>query len=407
MHMKYGWFALAALTLPAGLAAFWLAGNGAGGANTTQWATATVARGDIEDATTALGTLQPSNYVDVGTQVSGQLRRILVEVGDHVEQGQLLAEIDPTIYQAKVDAGRAQLASLRAQLSEKQAQHALAREQFARQERMLKANATSQDSYQSAEAALKMTAAQVAQLTAQIGQVESQLKVDEANLGYTKIYAPIAGTVVSQSARQGQTLNANQQAPVVVRIADLKTMTVWTQVSEADVSKLRIGQDVYFTTLGQPDRRHYSRLRQILPTPEVVNNVVLYDALFDVANSDGTLGIQMSAQVFFVHAAARNALLVPVSALSPAGQKKGRANAEGSAPTGGGEGKGGRGATIQVMKDGKVEPRAAQVGVRTRVQAQILSGAEEGETVVVGMNRPEAEKAAARRAGDRPMGPPL
>ena len=105
--------------------------------------------------------------------------------------------------------------------------------------------------------------------------------------GYTKIYAPIAGTVVSQAAKQGQTLNANQQAPIVMRIADLATMTVQAQVSEADVPKLRVGMDVYFTTLGGDNRRYYGKLRQIPPTPTVVNNVVLYDALFDVPNPDG------------------------------------------------------------------------------------------------------------------------
>ena len=144
---------------------------------------------------------------------------------------------------------------------------------------------------------------------------ESTLRGDEANLGYTKIYAPIAGTVVSQAAKQGQTLNANQQAPIVMRIADLSTMTVQAQVSEADVPKLRVGMDVYFTTLGGDNRRFYGKLRQIPPTPTVVNNVVLYDALFDVANPNQALMTQMTAQVFFVAASAKDAVLVPLAAL--------------------------------------------------------------------------------------------
>ncbi|MBX9634903.1 MAG: efflux RND transporter periplasmic adaptor subunit, partial [Magnetospirillum sp.] len=307
--------AIAAVIVPvcAGLWWWWAASNGA---DQSKWVIAKAARADIEDTTTALGTLQPLNYVDVGTQVSGQLRRIFVQIGDQVTEGQPLAEIDPTIYGTKVAAGQAQIQSLRAQLGEKQAQQSLAEEQFARQQRMLAANATSQDAFQSAQTALKSALAQVAQLRGQIAQIESTLKGDQANLGYTKIYAPMAGTVVSQTARQGQTLNSSQQAPIIVRIADLKTMTVWTQVSEADVTKLKLGQTVYFTTLGQPDRRRYATLRQILPTPEVLNNVVLYDALFDVPNPEGDLGIQMSAQVFFVHAAAKDSVVVPVSALS-------------------------------------------------------------------------------------------
>jgi macrolide-specific efflux system membrane fusion protein len=206
--------------------------------------------------------------------------------------------------------------------------------------------------------------------------VQSTLRGDQANLGYTKIYAPMAGTVVSQSARQGQTLVASQQAPTIVRIADLSTMTVWTQVSEADVGKLKLGQNVYFTTLGKPEQKRASTLRQILPTPEVLNNVVLYDALFDVPNPDGDLGIQMSAQVFFVHAAAKDAVLVPAAALA---QGKGKA----------------KGATVLVMKDGVPEPRPVSVGVRNRVQAQIVSGLEEGEEVVIGQRMAEAKKAAS------------
>src|SRR5204863_4562385 len=128
----------------------------------------------------------------------------------------------------------------------------------------------------SAAATLRSAKAQIDVLKAQGDQTRSSLRGDEANLNYTKIYAPMSGTVVSQAAKQGQTLNANQQAPIVMRIADLSTMTVQAQVSEADVPKLRVGMDVYFTTLGGDNRRFYGKLRQIPPTPTVVNNVVLY-----------------------------------------------------------------------------------------------------------------------------------
>ena len=170
-------------------------------------------------------------------------------------------------------------------------------------------------------------------IKAQMQQTESTLRGDEANLGYTKIYAPIAGTVVSQAAKQGQTLNANQQAPIVMRIADLSTMTVQAQVSEADVPKLHVGMDVYFTTLGGDNRRFYGKLRQIPPTPTVVNNVVLYDALFDVANPNQALMTQMTAQVFFVASSAKDAVLVPLAALRPvAAEGRARATARSLAP---------------------------------------------------------------------------
>ncbi|MCC7017581.1 MAG: efflux RND transporter periplasmic adaptor subunit [Rhodospirillales bacterium] len=390
----------AVLGLSALVLAVWLGVRQGAGGDGQQWVTARASRGDLEDTTTALGTFQPRDFVDVGTQVSGQLRRIFVEIGDTVTQGQLLAEIDPTIYAARVDADRAQLQSLRAQLTEKQAQFALAKEQYDRQTRMRRAQATSEEAFQTAETAWKTTQAQIAQLRAQIQQVESNLRADEANLGYTRIYAPMAGTVVSQPARQGQTLNATQLAPVIVRVADLSTMTVWTQVSEAVVNKLRIGQDVYFTTLGQPDRRWYSNLRQILPTPEIINNVVLYDALFDVPNPDGTLGIQMSAQVFFIHDSVKDAILIPAAALAVAEARE-RAAAKGprkAKDRGAGAESGDKNvATILVMKNGKPEPRTVTTGVKNRVQVQIVSGLEAGEEVVIGSRRLDGARAGAAK----------
>jgi len=365
-----------------------------------RYVTAAVERGTIEDSTTALGTLQPFEFVDVGTQVSGQLRKIHVEIGAAVKEGDLLAEIDPTVYQAKVDAGRAQLLNLKAQLADKQAQLVNARQQFERERNLMKAKATSEGAYQNAEAALASATAQVDALRAQIQNIESVLRGDETNLGFTKIYAPMAGTVVAQIAKQGQTLNANQQAPIVLRVADLSTMTVWTQVSEADIGRLRIDMDVYFTTLGQSERRWRGKLRKILPTPEIVNNVVLYNALFDVPNPTGELLPQMSAQVFFVSARARNALLVPMSALKPvasAGGKKKRQSAgeQGNpgetvpAPAAANDGPKPTPYLVQVLTPaGGIEERNVTVGITNRVSAQILSGLAEGERVVVGAPRP-------------------
>ncbi len=272
---------------------------------------AAVTRGNLEDAVTATGTLQPRDYVDVGTQVSGQLTKLRVEIGSEGKKGDLLAEIDPAVYQSRVDSDRAQLRNQHAQLADRQAQRTLAEQQLTRQQNLARENATTTEALQTAEAALRSATAQIEALRAQIQQTESTLRGDEANLGYTRIFAPMSGTVVSQNAKEGQTLNANQQAPIVLRIADLSTMTVQTQVSEADVSKLRVGMEVYFTTLGAQERRWYGRLRQINPTPTAVNNVVLYDALFDVPNANRQLMTQMTAQVFFVVASAKDAVLVP------------------------------------------------------------------------------------------------
>ncbi|MBP6499828.1 MAG: efflux RND transporter periplasmic adaptor subunit, partial [Thauera sp.] len=260
----------------------------------TAYQFSTVQRGDIEDVVTATGTLQPRDYVDVGAQVSGQLRKIHVEVGDTVNAGDLLAEIDPTVYRARVDASRAQLKNLRAQLKDREAQLALAQIQLRRQRALMAEDATTKESLQTAEASAKSAEAQLEAVRAQIEQIESTLRGDEANLQYARILSPMAGTVVSITARQGQTLNTNQQAPVVMRIADLSTMTVQTQVSEADVSRLKLGMDAYFTTLGGSGKRWQGKLEKIEPTPTVTNNVVLYNALFDVLNPDGLLMTQMT-----------------------------------------------------------------------------------------------------------------
>ncbi|WP_300295564.1 efflux RND transporter periplasmic adaptor subunit [Ferrovibrio sp.] len=348
--------------------------------------TQTVALGSVEDTVSAVGTLQPLTYVDVGTQVSGQLRSIYVDYGQRVEQGALLAQIDPTVYEARVAADQANLLALKAQRSDKQVQLGLAERQFERQRRLLAERATSQDSYDSAEANRRSLLAQIAVLDAQIQQGESTLKSDQANLGYTKIYAPMTGTVVDISAKQGQTLNANQSAPIILRIADLDTMTVKTQVSEADVPKLTIGMPAWFTTLGQPDKKRTGTLRQILPTPETVNNVVLYSALFDVPNPEHDLLTQMSAQVFFVVAKAENLPVVPVAALRPLPNDKTRF-------------------ALRVMENGQPARRMVDVAASNRVTAAIAAGLKAGEQIVLDAP-PAGQRNAATTRQSGPSGPP-
>ncbi len=402
------------IALLAGAAGIWT-WRSYGQAAPDQVVTTLVNRGDIEDSITALGNLQPRDYVDVGTQVSGQLKTLYFDIGDKVQKGDLLAEIDPTVYLSRVEADRAQLLNLKAQLTDKKAQLALAQQQLTRQTSLMKSNATSQDALQSAEATARSAGAQVTSIEAQIQQTESTLRGDEANLGYTKIYAPMGGTIVSQTAKQGQTLNANQQAPIILRIAELATMTVWTQVSEADVSKLRIGMDAYFTTLGQPDKRWFGKLRQILPTPEVLNNVILYDALFDVPNTTQELMTQMSAQVFFVSASAKDAVTVPVAALRPLGNGR-RASGEARPPRPASDGAPAaaeartpsRFAVRVVKEDGSVEERHVTVGVTNRVSAQVVDGLQPGEKVIVGVRSGAAPATQRPAGGTGPrMGPRL
>ncbi len=354
--------------------------------NAIVYTTEPVVRGDIENLVTATGTLQPRDYVDVGAQVSGQLKKLHVDVGSEVKAGDLLAEIDATVYAAKVDATRAQLRNQQAQLLDREAQLKLADIYYQRQKKLLAEEATTTESLETAEATLKSAQAQLKAVQAQIQQIESTLRVEAANLEYARIYSPIDGTVVSITSRQGQTLNTNQIAPTIMRVADLSVMTVQTQVSEADIGKLRTAMPVYFTTLGSQGRRWYSQLHRIQPTPEVLNNVILYSALFDVPNENRFLMTQMSTQVFFVESEANNVLLVPMSALVMAKPEHTKPSVDQSSnkPTESGA----RTATVKVMtKKNNIEERMVKVGVTNRVQAQIIEGLHEGELVVSGSSR--------------------
>lgn len=388
---RFLWLALFGAALFAGGLA-WFHRNG--DEKVQEYLTATVERGDIEDSVSALGALQPLQYVDVGTQVTGQLKTLRVEVGDAVANGDLVAEIDPTLFLARVEESRATLGQLKAQLAERIADERFTAEVFKRNQRLFENKAASEEALQESQAAAERAAAQVKALKAQIQQAESKLVGDEANLRYTKIFAPMTGTIVSLTARQGQTLVASQQAPTILRIADLSTMTVWAQVSEADIPKVNVGMPAYFNTLGQPSRRWHGKVRQIMPTPETVNNVILYNVLFDVENPDGALKTQMTAQVFFVSGKAENALLVPVAALQPV---KGAAKGGQGRVTGGANGaEKQRVFLARVIRDGKPEERQVKVGMSTRLFAEVLAGLSEGDTVVVGTSENGGQERPAR-----------
>jgi macrolide-specific efflux system membrane fusion protein len=224
-----------------------------GGGETVRWQAG--GRGPVGPAVTAPGAVKPKTYVDIGTQVSGQLRRIHVAIGDRVENGQLLAEIDPTVYRTRVAADRARIKDLEGQLRERRAERDLAALRNQRQQRLAQGNVSSREAQDSARAEHLAAVARVEQVEAKLEEARATLDGDLANLGYTRILAPISGTVVDISATEGQTLNATQTAPTILRVADLDTMTVWAQVSEADVPRLAVGMPAYFTTLGEPARR--------------------------------------------------------------------------------------------------------------------------------------------------------
>ena len=365
-------------------------------------ATSPVTRGNIEQTVEATGTIDAFKLVSVGAQASGQVKSLKVQLGDTVKEGDLIAEIDATTQQNTVLNAEAALEQVRAQRAVQQATLRQAELDFQRQKDMLAAEATSRQEYDAAEAALKTARAQIQSSDAQIRGRETELGTARANLAYTRITAPMDGTVVAVVTEEGRTVNANQTAPTIVMLARLDVVTINAEISEADVIRIKPGMPVYFTTLGDPDRKYHATLRQVNPAPASIasesssssgssgsstSSAVYYNALFDVENPDGTLRIDMTAQVSVLLKQASNALLVPAVALGPKTRE---------------------GQTVRVVgADGQPQRRTVTVGINNGANAQILSGLQEGERVVVGEGGAASGSAGSGRAPGMRMGPSM
>jgi macrolide-specific efflux system membrane fusion protein len=343
--------------------------------------TAEVRSADIERTVIATGALEAYRQVSVGAQVSGQITKLHVGFGDQVRQGDLIAEIDSLPQQNNLANARAALTSVKAQRAVQAAALKKAQLAFNRQKAMFEQDASSREAFEAAEAELASARAQVTALDAQIEQAQIQVSTAEVNLGYTRINAPIDGTVVGVVVKEGQTVNSAQSAPTIVKLAQLDRMSVRAEISEADVVHLKPGLPVYFTILGEPGRRYEASLRMIEPAPDSINSndgassgassavssdtAIYYMGVFDVPNPDGRLRIAMTAQVSIVLDSVKDAPSVPVSAL-------GMASGDGSY-------------RVQVLgRDGKVETRRIRTGLEDSINAQVLEGLELGERVVLG-----------------------
>ena len=328
------------------------------------YTTAAVERGDVENTVLAAGLVQPIKYVDVGAQTSGKLKSLKVKRGDRVEESQLLAEIDPVLAQTALKSASAALENMTSQRSLKEAELVLAKLQRDRNDLLFSHQVIAANDRDITKANYDVALAGAASLSAQMKQATATVNTAKANLGYTQITASMAGEVVSITAFEGQTLNANQSAPVILRIANLDTVTVWAQVSEADIDRVKLGQDVYFTVLGQT--KHWNgKVRQILPTPELINNVIFYDVLFDIDNPKRELHIQMTAQVYIVLSQAKDVLLIPTAAIGNAGE--------------------GSEIKVHVLKDdGSVELRTIKIGIKGEISTEVKGGLQEKELVIIG-----------------------
>ncbi|MFW9616973.1 efflux RND transporter periplasmic adaptor subunit [Aquabacterium sp.] len=362
--------------------------------------TAKVEQTDMEDTVLATGTIEASKEVSVGAQVSGQIKRLHVDLGDHVKVGQLIAEIDSTTQQNALRNAEAQVALLQAQLQAKKALLKQAELSFKRKQELFKQDAGSRADLEDAEASLSTTKAEIAALEAQIRQANISVDTAKVNLGYTRIVAPIDGVVTGVLAEEGRTVNAAQSAPTIIKLSKVDQVRIKAQISEADVVRVKPGLPVYFTILGEPQNRYDAKLSAIEPVPESeqvdtttktttttsssTTTAIYYNGLFDVPNPEGKLRVAMTAQVFIVLAKADKALVIPATALGARDRKTKQYTV--------------RVLTTEANGEKKIEPRQVRVGLNNRVQAQVLEGLKAGEEVVVG----EAAGKSGDGSGARP-----
>ena len=400
-----------------------------------QYISSEVTRGDIEDAVLATGVLEATKMVSVGAQVSGQVKKMYVQLGDQVKQGQLIAQIDSIRQENDLKTAEASIKNQQAQLAVKQANLAKVQAEYQRQQAMYAQDATSRAELEAALASYKTAQAEILAINAQIEQSRLTLATAKEDLGYTRIIAPMDGTIVAIVTEEGQTVNANQSAPTIVKLAKLDNMNIKAEISEADVMKVEEGQTVYFTTLGNSNKKHYAKLRQVEPAPNSINTestnastsssstAVYYNALFDVPNEDGKLRIDMTAQVYIVLAEAKNALTIPAAALQSSNRAQGKsANLNSDQTTQQNltdrdqaqperpkrlqlsaqekslleQGKASMSMVRVIQADGTAKPQPVLVGLNNRVTAQIIKGLKQGDKVVIADAADTSNDAAKR-----------
>lgn len=356
--------------------------------------------GDVEEAVLASGTLEPVRQVSVGAQVTGRIVSLKVKLGQTVAQGDLIAEIDGVNQQNALRSAEADLAALSAQRDERRASLAYAESVLTRQQRMVEQNAVSRDAFENAQMTVRTARAQIAALDAQIASGQVKVETARVNLGYTRITAPSAGTVLAIVTLEGQTVNAVQTIPTIVVLGDVSTMTVKARISEADVLRVKSGQEVYFSVLGAPERRFPGRIGFVEPAPDTLKtqnttssasagtstssttSAVYYNALFEVPNPDGALLTSMTAQVTVVVGRARGVVTVPSAAVRQRGPAR----------------------IVEVLgADGRTSPRKVEIGLDNRIVAEIRSGLEAGERVVTA--RATGAPTATRPARGRSRSP--
>lgn len=353
--------------------------------------TVVVGRGDIERTVLASGVLEANSLVSVGAEVSGRIEAVHVALGQEVKKGDLIAEIDSLDQENAVKTAQAVLAGIEAQKRSQEATLAKAEAALARNQQLNANSLVSQTDLETAQAAVDSAQAQIDQLAAQVAQSELSVESAELDLARTRIVAPSDGTIVALLVDEGQTVNASSSIPTIVKIADLDTMVIKAEISEADVVRVEAGQRVYFTILGEPDVKIDATLREVEPAPTSISSdtassdsAVYYNGLFDVPNPDHKLRISMTAQVTIVLDEVQDALVLSSGLVS-------RKDPQGN--------------TVVAVYDPAsqtIEPRRIEVGLNNNVMAEIKSGLREGEQVVSG--GAAITRSAGQQGGFRPPG---
>ncbi len=340
--------------------------------NTAPPTTATVTRGTVEESVLASGTMEAKQLVSVGARVSGQIETLAVALGDEVQKGELIAQIDSQDQQNDVLTAKANLANIKAQIAAKKASLIKAERTLARQTKLITSDYVSKEDLETAQADVDVYKAELDALDAQKASVEVTVSTAQIALDRTKITAPISGTVVAIVNDEGQTVNATQSAPTIVKIAELDKMVVKAEISEADVVHVKPAQQVLFTILGEPDHQFAATVRDVEPAPSEIEDsdtissdeAIYYNGLLEVDNPDHLLRIGMTAEVSIILDRAEDVLTVPSSALSKRPQ----------------------GYTVKLYDpaSGTTKVQPVEVGLNNKVVAEIKSGLSEGDRVVTG-----------------------
>lgn len=369
--------------LAAVAAAGWMTLRPASPQQSSQVISAAVTRSTIEQTVLAQGTVKPRRMVAVGAQVSGRITSVNVELGQQVRAGDLVAVIDSVTQENALRNAKASLMSVRAQYVSQRAQLSLAERTLERQTQMRRNLTVTQSDFDAAEEAVTVAKAQIEALEAQIEQATIAIETAEANLGYTRITAPIDGTVLAIVSQEGQTVNAAQSAPTIVVLGQLDEMRILAEISEADIVRVQPGQPVWFTILGEPERVFTATLESVEPAPQSIVNdssisgnassssgsseAIYYNGYFNVPNPDGRLRTYMTAQVHIVLGRAEDVLTMPSAALT---------NPDGADAF-----------SVRVLTSGgQIEPRRVTIGLNDKVNAEVLSGLSEGDRVVTGQS---------------------